>query len=61
MKANYNQATTATQTATQAEQTVYDRSICFTCFRDYVDALLGIEQTAGAETAFSEFKILADY
>ena len=45
----------------KARQKVYDRSICFTCFRDYVDALQGIEQTAGAETAFSAFKILADY
>lgn len=55
------QMTPAPQTVQQTEQKIYDRSICFTCFRDYVDALLGIEQAAGAETAFSAFKILADY
>lgn len=31
--------TPATQTATQAEQKVYDRSICFTFFQPWLEAI----------------------
>lgn len=58
---NYKKTDPAPQTAPQVERRPYDPTVCFTFFGDYVDALLGIEQTEGAEAAFSAFKILADY
>lgn len=53
--------TPVTQTTQQTAQTPFDPTVCFTCFGDYVEALLGIEQAEGPEVAFSAFKILADF
>lgn len=61
MEKKQSPMTPAPQTAPQVERRPYDPTVCFTFFGDYVDALLGIEQTEGAEAAFSAFKILADY
>ena len=57
---NITTQTPATQTTQQTAPTPFDPTICFTCFGDYVEALLGIEQAEGPEVAFSAFKILAD-
>lgn len=58
---NITTQTPATQTTQQTAPTPFDPTICFTCFGDYVEALLGIEQAEGPEVAFSAFKILADF
>lgn len=58
---NITTQTPAPQTTPQTTQTPFDPTICFTCFGDYVEALLGIEQAEGPEVAFSAFKILADF
>ena len=61
MKANYNQATTATQTATSPTPgTAFDRTICFTFFQPWLEA---IRTTAQADPlkALDAFFILSDY
>lgn len=42
-------------------KTAFDRTVCFTFFGDYLAALEGIEQTNGAESAYTAFKILARF
>lgn len=61
MEMKQMQPTITAQTTQQTAQTPFDPTICFTCFGDYVEALLGIEQAEGPEVAFSAFKILADF
>ena len=61
MEMKQTQPTITAQTTQQTAQTPFDPTICFTCFGDYVEALLGIEQAEGPEVAFSAFKILADF
>lgn len=39
----------------------FDRTVCFTCFGDYVDTLKMIAAQQGAEIAYAAFEILADY
>ena len=58
---NITTQTPAAPTTPQTAQTPFDPTVCFTCFGDYVEALLGIEQAEGPEVAFSAFKILADF
>lgn len=43
------------------EKKVFDRTVCFTCFGDYVDTLDTIAEQSGPEIAYAAFEILADY
>lgn len=58
MEMKQMQPTITAQTTQQTAQTPFDPTICFTCFGDYVEALLGIEQAEGPEVAFSLSKSL---
>lgn len=53
-------AQTPEQTTTP-ENVPFDRSVCFTCFGDYVDTLKMIAAQQGPETAYAAFEILADF
>lgn len=46
---------------TTATKAVFDRTVCFTCFGDYVDTLKMIAAQNGTEIAYAAFEILADY
>lgn len=51
----------SSNTPTPAARAAFDRTVCFTCFGDYVDTLKAIADQSGAEIAYAAFEILADY